>query len=79
MPWTSFPNDIHQAIQSVTARAHLPSTPFAIEVSTSTRFVENKEKIRTHATVALHEVVEKVLERLGVNRWLPCQVVGMSQ
>jgi hypothetical protein len=68
-PWTSFPNDIHQAIQSATARAHLPSTPFAIEVSTSTRSVENEESIRTHATVALHEAVEKVLERLGVNGW----------
>ena len=68
-PWTSFPNDIHQAIQSATARAHLPSTPFTIEASTSTRFVESEEKIRTHATVALHEAVEGVLAKLGVNGW----------
>ena len=27
------------------------------------------EKIRTHATVALHEAVEKVLAKLGVNGW----------
>jgi hypothetical protein len=31
--------------------------------------VENEEKIRTHATVALHEAVEKVLAKLGVNGW----------
>jgi hypothetical protein len=66
-PWTSFPNDIHQAVQSATA--HLPTTPFDIEVSTDTRFVENEEKIRTHATVVLHEVVEKVLGRVEVNGW----------
>jgi hypothetical protein len=46
-PWTSFPNDIHQAIQSATTRARLPSTPFTIEVSTKTRFVENEERVRT--------------------------------
>jgi hypothetical protein len=68
-PWTSFPNDIHQAIQSATTRTNLPPTPFVIKVSTTTRSVENEERIRTHATVALHEAVEKVLEMLGVNGW----------
>ena len=28
--WTFFPNDIHQAIQSATVRAHLFSNPFPI-------------------------------------------------
>jgi hypothetical protein len=65
-PWTSFPNDIHEAIQSATARAHLPPTPFIIDVPTKNRFVENEERIRTHATVVLHEPVEAVLEMLGV-------------
>ena len=31
--------------------------------------MENEEKIRTHATVVLHEAVEKVLGRLEVNGW----------
>ena len=29
----------------------------------------DKDKICTHATVALHEGVEQVLEMLGVNGW----------
>ena len=41
--WTSFPNDIHLAIQSATAHAGLSSTPFYIHASTMTRFVENEE------------------------------------
>jgi hypothetical protein len=68
-PWTSFPNDIHQAIQSATARAHLHSTPFPINAWTDTSFVENEEKIRAHAIFALHAPVQKVLEILGVNGW----------
>jgi len=41
--------------------------------------VESEEKIRTHATVALHEAVEKVLEKLGMNGWfaLPGGNVGI--
>jgi hypothetical protein len=69
VPWSSFPNDINQAIQSATTRANLPSTPFTLNVSTKTRCVENEYKIQLHATVALHEGVEQVLGMLGVNGW----------
>jgi hypothetical protein len=67
-PWTSFPDDIHQAIQSATARADLSSTPFPIDAWTKTSFVEN-EGLRAHARFALHEPVQMVLEKLGVKGW----------
>ena len=68
-PWTSFPNDIHQVIQSATAHAHLSSTPFHIDAWTDTEFVENEESLRSFANFALHKPVQKVLEKLGVNGW----------
>ena len=64
--WTSFPEDIHQAIQSATARAHLPSTPFTVKAWTTTSFVEIEESLRAHATFALHTPVREVLDMLGV-------------
>lgn len=67
IPWTSFPNDIHQAVQSATTDARLSSTPFNIQFLTSGVFVENEEKIRAHAIYALHEPVQAVLRRLEVN------------
>ncbi|KAK2465075.1 hypothetical protein APHAL10511_002883 [Amanita phalloides] len=68
VPWTSFPNDIHQAIQSATARLpHLHSTPFTLRIVTDARLVENEEMLRAHAIFALHDAVEQVLARLGVN------------
>jgi hypothetical protein len=66
-PWTSFPNDIHQAIQSATAHATLNSTPFPIDVWTKTSIVTNEEDLRAHARFALHAPVQEVLEMLGVN------------
>jgi hypothetical protein len=66
-PWTSFPNDIHQAILSANTRAHLPSTPFDIRGWTTDMVVRNEENIRTLATVALHIPAEDVLRKLGVH------------
>ena len=68
-PWTSFPDDIHQAIQSATARADLSSTPLHIKAWTETSFVGNEEDLRAHARFALHSPVEMVLEKLGVKGW----------
>ncbi|KIL70192.1 hypothetical protein M378DRAFT_7103 [Amanita muscaria Koide BX008] len=69
IPWTSFPMDIHQAVQSATTDARLSSTPFNIPfvATTSGVFVGNEEKIRAYAIWALHEPVEAVLRRLEVN------------
>ena len=67
MPWTSFPNDIHQVIQSATTHARLSSAPFFINAWTWTEFVENEEALHAHAKYALHEPVRMVLEKLGVN------------
>ena len=64
--WSSFPDDIHQAIQSATDRANLPPGPFTVGVSSKTRFVKTEEKIRAHAMVELHERVEEVVNKLGV-------------
>jgi len=66
-PWTSFPTDIHQAIQSATARVALNSTPFHVAAWTKSKFVKNEEDLRAYARFALHEPVQEVLERLGVN------------
>ncbi|KAF8229656.1 hypothetical protein L208DRAFT_1479798 [Tricholoma matsutake] len=66
-PWTSFLNDIHQAILATTHAHLLPTTPFHISGWTIATIVENKESIRTHAKVALHVLAEVVLRRLGVN------------
>ncbi|KAF8966458.1 hypothetical protein BDZ97DRAFT_1609004, partial [Flammula alnicola] len=52
-PWTSFPLDIHKAIQSATKCANLPPAPFSIARSPKTRVVASEEKIRVHATVEL--------------------------
>jgi hypothetical protein len=64
--WASFPEDIHRAVQSATTRANLPSTPFIVEAPTKTTIVENEEKLRAHAVFALHNLVEEVLDKLGV-------------
>ena len=64
--WTSFPNDIHQAIQSATNRASLSPAPFSVGNSSTNRIVTTVEKIRTHATIELHERVERVVNMLGV-------------
>ncbi|KAF8334413.1 hypothetical protein F5887DRAFT_1256654 [Amanita rubescens] len=66
-PWISFPNDVHQAIQSATSRVDSPSTPFDIGGLTRTRFVANEKRLHTYVTFALHEPVEEVLKKLGVN------------
>ena len=65
-PWTSFPSDIHQAVLSATTHAHLLPTPFDINSWTQDMVVENEESIRSHARFALHNAVEVVLRRLGV-------------
>ncbi|KIL68390.1 hypothetical protein M378DRAFT_71243 [Amanita muscaria Koide BX008] len=64
--WISFPDDVHQVIQSATNRVNLPSTPFTVGVSSKTRFVKTEEKIRAHAMVELHERVEDVVHMFGV-------------
>lgn len=64
--WTSFPNDVHQVIQSATNRLNLPPSPFTVGVSSKTRLVKAEEKIRAHAMVELHERVEDVVHMLGV-------------
>jgi hypothetical protein len=66
-PWTSFPNDIHQAILSATTHAHLLPTPFDINGWTWDTVVENEPRIHFHATGALHVPAEAVLKKLGVN------------
>jgi len=66
-PWTSFPNDIHHAIQSATTRAGLPPTPFNIGGNTKTTLVINEEEIRSHAMFTLHAVVRKIMKKLGVD------------
>jgi hypothetical protein len=60
----SFLDDIHQAIQSIAAVANLPPT-FTVGVTGRNRYVENEERIRSHASVALHEPVEDVVNMLG--------------
>lgn len=66
-PWTSFPNDIHQAIQFATTRAQLPSAPFNISAwRRKDKIVECEEALRHYAICALHDPVEEVLDKLGV-------------
>jgi hypothetical protein len=66
IPWTSFIDDVHQAVQSATALTGLSSAPFTIGSLPRTRVVKSKEKLREHAGFALHEPVEDVLKLLGV-------------
>ena len=66
-PWTSFSNDIHQAILATTHAHLLPTTPFHVNGRTWNTVVENELRIHVHATVALLEPAEDVLRRLGVN------------
>ena len=65
--WKSFPDDIHCAIRSATAGAHLSSTPFHIRAWTGPEIVENEERLRGYANFMLHKPVEEVLAKLGVN------------
>lgn len=65
--WKSFPDDIHCAIRSATANAHLSSTPFHIRALTGPEIVENEERLRGYASMMLHKPVEEVLAKLGVN------------
>ena len=64
--WTSFPNEIDQAIRSATTHANLSSAPFTIDAPKRTRIVKNEEAIRAHASYTLHSPVEEVLNMLGV-------------
>jgi hypothetical protein len=64
-PWTTFPNDIHDAILSATTSAGLSSEPFNIDTATKSRIVVNEEGIRFLAMSALHDPVEQILSRLG--------------
>ena len=65
--WESFPDEIHGAIQSATASAHLSSTPFHIMAFTAPESVGDEEGIRAYAKYALHRPVREVLQKLGVN------------
>jgi hypothetical protein len=65
-PWTSFVDDVHQAVQSATALAKLSSAPFKIGNTPRRRVVKSEEKLRGHAAFALHEPVEDVLKVVGV-------------
>ncbi|KAF8227904.1 hypothetical protein L208DRAFT_1070820, partial [Tricholoma matsutake] len=53
MPWTSFQNDIHQAILATTHAHLLPTTPFHINGQTWNTIVENEPKIHFHALATL--------------------------
>jgi hypothetical protein len=77
-PWTSFPNDIHKAIQSAIAHANLPVAPFDITYWPKRTFVNSEEKIRAHAMVALHVPVEEVMGILGVEGSFDNSVGGNS-
>ncbi|KIM35406.1 hypothetical protein M413DRAFT_20768 [Hebeloma cylindrosporum] len=64
-PWTSFPDDIHRVIQTATARAGLPPTPFDVETFTGTIRVGEEEGIRAHAMVSLHVIVANIMGMFG--------------
>lgn len=67
IPWTSFPDDIHNAIQDAMARSNLDgTTALTINPLTRSTVVANEEMIRAHATYALHAPVKDVVCRLGV-------------
>ena len=66
-PWTSFPDDIHYAIQFATTRAGLPSTPLHLGGYTGTTVVTNEEDIRTHAMFALHVIVQNMMKGFGID------------
>ena len=66
-PWTSFPDDIHHAVQSATTRAGLPPAPLDVRGYTDTTLVTNEEEIHAHAMFALHVVVQNVMKRFGVD------------
>jgi hypothetical protein len=65
--WESFPDEIHRAIQSATASSHLSSTSFYVGAWTGSKFVANEEVIRSCAMFMLHQPVEEVLGKLGIN------------
>jgi hypothetical protein len=66
-PWTSFPTDIHQAIQAAAARSHLAlGAPLDIHCWQRQGTVSSEEEIRAHATTALHAPVEDVLTKFRV-------------
>jgi hypothetical protein len=65
--WETFPDDVHCAIQSATDSTHLSSTSFHISAWTGPTFVANEERIRGCAMFMLHQPVEEVLEKLGIN------------
>ena len=77
-PWTSFPNDIHPAIQSATTRAGLPPTPLHLEGYTGTTFVTNEEAIRAHAMFALHVVVQNLMQRFGIDGYFEMPSSGYT-
>jgi hypothetical protein len=66
VPWTSFPNDIHLAIQCATTRSQLPLSPFSISGGIWSIIVETEENIRAHATYTLHISVEEVVKKFGM-------------
>ena len=76
--WESFPDDIHGAIQSAMASAHLSSTPFHIWALTVPELVADEESIRAFATFALHRPVQEVLQKLGVNGWFSSPTSGSA-
>jgi hypothetical protein len=64
-PWSSFPIEIHDAIQSSTRNANVSPEPFPI-LFPKKRVVANEEELRSHANVELHEPVVEILKVLGV-------------
>ncbi|EDR08523.1 uncharacterized protein LACBIDRAFT_297282 [Laccaria bicolor S238N-H82] len=62
-PWTSFPNDIHNAILAIPHAR----TPFHIDGPTSDAFVDSELTIHHHALDTLLRPAANVLMRLGVN------------
>jgi hypothetical protein len=64
VPWTSFLNDIHQAILAITCA---PTTPFHINGSFENTIVQNEFMIYVHTVPTLLRPAANVLRRLGVN------------
>ncbi|EDR13325.1 uncharacterized protein LACBIDRAFT_309061 [Laccaria bicolor S238N-H82] len=52
-PWTSFPDDIHQAILAATPAHLLHAAPFPIDGHNGDSVVENELAIHIHAVAAL--------------------------
>jgi hypothetical protein len=63
--WTSFIDEVDQAINSAVNLVHVPLTTFTIGASMASR-VNDEEAVRSHAMVSLLGPVAHVVQMLGV-------------